>query len=180
MIDLPTYTLIHTALSLIALAAGLIVGAGLARGEASRSWSWLFIVTAFLTSATGFGFPVKGILPSHIVGVLALGTLAIAMAARFLWRFKGAWRWLYAVGIVINVYLLAFVTVFQAFGKVPFLHALAPTASESPFAVTQLTVLVLFLVLGIAAARRFRPGVDLEEAPIYGPRAGGIASSKSP
>jgi len=37
------------------------------------------------------------------------------------------------------------------------LHALAPTQSEPPFVVTQLVVLVIFVVLGILAIIRFHP-----------------------
>jgi hypothetical protein len=36
------------------------------------------------------------------------------------------------------------------------LHALAPTESEPPFRQTQLVVLVLFVLFGIIAVRRFR------------------------
>jgi hypothetical protein len=41
--------------------------------------------------------------------------------------------------------------------KVPFLHDLAPTGSEPPFAVTQGIVLLIFIALGVWAAMRFRP-----------------------
>jgi hypothetical protein len=44
----------------------------------------------------------------------------------------------------------------QAFMKVPGLNALAPTQSEPPFLVTQVVVLVIFILLGIVAALRFR------------------------
>ena len=40
--------------------------------------------------------------------------------------------------------------------KVPALKALAPTGSEPPFAAAQGVVLLVFLVLGILAFRRFR------------------------
>jgi hypothetical protein len=50
-----------------------------------------------------------------------------------------------------------FVLVVQAFGKLPALHALAPNGSEPPFAVAQGLTLVLFVVLGVQAFRRFRP-----------------------
>jgi hypothetical protein len=42
---------------------------------------------------------------------------------------------------------------------VPALQTLAPTASEAPFAVTQLLVLILFGALTIAAAKLFRPAL---------------------
>jgi hypothetical protein len=45
----------------------------------------------------------------------------------------------------------------QLFVKVPALKALAPTQSEAPFKVAQLVVLVLFVLVGIFAGKRF-PG----------------------
>jgi hypothetical protein len=57
---------------------------------------------------------------------------------------------------MIALYLNVFVLIAQLFDKVPALKALAPTKSEPPFMVTQLVVLVLFVALTIAAAKRFR------------------------
>ena len=57
---------------------------------------------------------------------------------------------------MIALYLNVFVGIVQAFQKVPALKALAPTQSEPPFAVTQLVVLALFVLLTIIAAIRFR------------------------
>ncbi len=45
----------------------------------------------------------------------------------------------------------------QAFEKIPALNALAPTQTEPPFKLTQLVVLVLFVLITIVAAIRFRP-----------------------
>jgi flagellar biogenesis protein FliO len=47
----------------------------------------------------------------------------------------------------------------QSFEKVPALHTLAPTQKEPPFAVAQLLVLVLFIVVTVFAVKRFRPDV---------------------
>jgi hypothetical protein len=49
------------------------------------------------------------------------------------------------------------VLVVQAFLKVPALHALAPQGKEPPFVLAQGLVLVLFVIAGILAVRRFRP-----------------------
>jgi hypothetical protein len=65
---------------------------------------------------------------------------------------------IYAVSVVIAVYLDAFVAVVQSFVKIPAVHALAPTQAEPPFAIAQGAVLVIFIVLGILAVWRFRPG----------------------
>jgi hypothetical protein len=62
----------------------------------------------------------------------------------------------YVVSAVLALYLNVFVAIVQAFQKIPALHARAPTGSEPPFVAVQAVVLVAFVVLGFAAARRFR------------------------
>ncbi len=52
--------------------------------------------------------------------------------------------------------LLSLVGLGAAFLRVEGLHALAPTQAEPPFAVAQGLVLVLFVVLGVRAAKGFR------------------------
>ena len=59
------------------------------------------------------------------------------------------------ISAVAALYLNVFVAVVQAFLKVPALHALAPKQTEPPFLVTQLIVLVLFVIIGIMAAKKF-------------------------
>jgi hypothetical protein len=104
-------------------------------------------------------FPFAGFLPSHATGILTLALLLLVAIAYFGFHLAGAWRWIYAVCVVATVYLSAFVTVVQAFLKVPPLHALAPAGSEPPFSISQGIVLLAFIGLGIAAARRFRPAI---------------------
>jgi hypothetical protein len=62
----------------------------------------------------------------------------------------------YVITAMIALYLNVFVLVAQLFMKVPALKALAPTQSEPPFMLTQLVVLVFFVVLTIAVAKKFR------------------------
>lgn len=157
MFDPTTFTGLHTWLSLIALAAGLVVLYGLIKGRDLPRWTALFLGTAVATSVTGFGFPFTGFLPSHGVGVVALVALAAAILARYGFRLRGLWRGIYVVTASLNAYLLVFVAISQAFLKVPALQAAAPTLSEAPFAVAQLAALLIFVGLGVAAVRMFRP-----------------------
>jgi hypothetical protein len=157
MFDPTTLVGFHTWLSLIALATGVVVTAGLLNGRSLPGWTGVFLATAVATSVTGFPLPATQFLPSHAVGILALASLTVAVLARYRYRMAGAWRWIYIVTAITNVYLLAFVGVVQAFLKVPALKTLAPTASEPPFAVTQLLVLVVFGALTAAAAKLYRP-----------------------
>ena len=156
MFDPTTLVGFHTWLSLIAIAAGIVVIIDLIRGPARPTWTAVFLLTALATSATGFVLPFERVLPSHIVGGIALVVLAVALLAQYRFRLAGAWRWIYAVAAIASVYLLAFVGVAQVFSKIPALHALAPTQSEAPFAVAQLAVLALFVALAVAAVRATR------------------------
>jgi hypothetical protein len=146
----------HTDLSLIAIVTGALAVLGLFAARESAVWTVLFLLTATATNVTGFFIPATQILPSHIVGALALIVLAFALVGRYGYRLAGPWRRTYAICMVISLYFLVFVGIAQAFAKAPALHALAPTQSEPPFAITQLVVLALFLVLAFAAARAFR------------------------
>ena len=86
-----------------------------------------------------------------------LVVLAVALAALYAFHLSGAWRSVYVITAVLALYLNVFVGVVQAFQKLPFLQALAPTQSEPPFAVAHLAVLAVFAVLGYLAVRRFHP-----------------------
>ena len=83
--------------------------------------------------------------------------LAAAILGLYVFRLSGAWRWIYIVCAVFALYLNCFVGVVQAFLKIPALKALAPTQAEPPFLVAQLLLLVVFIVLGFLAVRRFTP-----------------------
>jgi hypothetical protein len=144
---------IHTALSLIAIAAGVVVVFDLLRAGATPFWTVLFLATAILTSATGYLFPFNGVLPSHIVGGVALLVLAVVLAARYVFGLQGGWRKADAIGMVASLYFLVFVLVAQGFLKVPSLHNLAPTGSEPPFAIAQAVVLLVFVWLGVSVTR---------------------------
>jgi MFS family permease len=87
--------------------------------------------------------------------------LAVAILARYARDLAGHWRWIYVVCAMISLYLNVFVV--QLFQKVPALKALAPTQSEPPFAVTQLVVLALFVLLTIVAVIKFH-GEQLRRA----------------
>ncbi len=151
-----TFTIVHTAISLIGIVSGLIVMFGLLGGKQLDKWTALFLLTTVLTSVTGFLFPVDHILPSHKVGILSLLVLAVAIPARYFFHLAGGWRRTYVLSAVLALYLNVFVLVVQLFLKVPALKALAPTQQEPPFLVAQLIVLALFIWLAIAAVKKFR------------------------
>ncbi|MGC2353329.1 MAG: hypothetical protein WA496_08035 [Candidatus Udaeobacter sp.] len=151
------YTIIHTLISLIAIFSGVIVLFGMLAGNRLDGWTKWFLTTAVLTTVTGFFFPFHGFTPAIGLGIISLPFLAVTIFARCSKHLAGAWRWIYAIGAVICLYFNLFVLVVQLFEKVPALHAIAPTQTESPFKLTQLTVLMLSILFGIVAVVRFRP-----------------------
>jgi hypothetical protein len=158
--SLSAFTLLHVVISLIGIATGLVVAAAMLRSKAPNGWTALFLATTVLTSATGFLFPVDKILPSHIVGAISLVVLAVAIIALYSFRLAGSWRWIYVATALFALYLNCFVLVAQAFLKVAFLKALAPTQSDPPFIIAQVAVVAVFVLLGIKALRSFHPDAD--------------------
>jgi hypothetical protein len=160
--SLATFVLVHVVISLVGIAAGLIVMFGLLGSNRMTGLTALFLVTTILTNATGFLIPPlvsEKLLPSHIIGLLSLVLLAIACFALYVQKLSGAWRWVYVLTAMIALYFNVFVLVIQSFLKIPALHALAPSVppSEPPFAIVQGIVLVFFAIVIIGALRRFRP-----------------------
>jgi hypothetical protein len=156
---LQTFTLLHTAISLIAILTGLFVVAGMLKGQRAPGMTAIFLLMTLLTSVTGFMFPVplSPLLPSQATGIVALVVLLPTLAALYVFNLSGVWRPVYIIGAVISLYLNMFVLVVQAFLKVGFLKALAPTQSEPPFLVAQVVVLIALIAVGFLAVRRFRP-----------------------
>jgi hypothetical protein len=161
-LSLPAFTLVHVIISLIGIAAGLVVMFGLLGSKPMPRLTAIFLAFTILTSATGFLFPVKELLPSHIIGIISLVLLAIACVALYGMKLAGVWRPVYIVTAMISLYFNVFVLVIQSFLKVPALAALAPAVAPAPpggpvFAVVQGLVLVFFVVLTVGAWRRFKP-----------------------
>jgi hypothetical protein len=155
--DLQTFTHIHVAISLVAILSGLVVLFGLLTGRRLDHWTSFFLLTTMATSVTGFFFPFHGLTPAIVVGIISLLVLIVAIVARYVRHLAGAWRWVYVISATLALYLNVFVLIVQLFQNVPALKALAPKQTEPPFLVAQLLALILFVVLGIVAAIKFRP-----------------------
>jgi hypothetical protein len=147
----------HVLLSFAEMAAGVAVVYGLLTGRAYGGWTVLFFVTTILTDVTGFPLAPFGFDPPRAVGVTSLILLALALLAYYGFRLAGLWRPVYVVTVIMAFYLDIFVGVFQAFLKIPALHALAPTQSEPPFLVAQIVTLAIFALLGFLSLRKFHP-----------------------
>jgi hypothetical protein len=150
---------LHVVICFIALLAGALVLVGLCNGRHQPIWAAVLLLSTALICLTGFllpsppGTPTPD--PARIVGVIELVVVVIAALALYGRHLSRIWGGLYDVTVVLAVYLNAFVAVTQAFLKVGFLHALAPTGKEPPFLIAQLLTLALFVVVGVVAFKRF-------------------------
>jgi hypothetical protein len=154
--DFPTFALIHVVLSLVGIITGLVLVGGCMAGARFDTWAGIFLATTLLTNVTGFGFPFRTLLPSHIVAGISLLVLPVALAALYWKGLAGGWRRIFVVTSVIALYLNVFVLLVQLFQKTPALIAVAPTQQSPAFVVTQLILLGLFCWLGKAAVAGFR------------------------
>ncbi|MBR1220751.1 hypothetical protein JQ557_22305 [Bradyrhizobium sp. U87765 SZCCT0131] len=156
-IPTPLFLDLHVGLSLVGIAAGIICVIGMVNGRHHPSWTASFLITTILTGVTGFPLAPFGLDPPRIVGIILLCVLAGAVAALYFLPHVHAARGVYVVCAVMALYLNVFVAVAQSFQKIGPLHALAPTGTEPPFLIAQVSVLGLFTLAGYLAFRNFRP-----------------------
>ncbi|HEY1901250.1 MAG TPA: hypothetical protein VGG56_02390 [Terracidiphilus sp.] len=150
------FTLIHVILSLVGIGAGLVALLGLMGGKLYRGLTALFLATTALTSITGFLFPFHGMTPGIILGILSIIALLLAIVALYVGKLAGAWRGTYIISAGLALWFNFFVLVAQSFAKIPALKAIAPTQASPAFGITQLIVLVIFIVITTRAFKKFR------------------------
>jgi hypothetical protein len=154
-------TLSHVAITLIAIASGLVVLAQMLKSRISSGLTGLFLATSVLTSVTGFIFfhPAGAPTPAQITGVLALVILVPTLVGLYLKHLAGIWRPVYVIGAVISLWLNVFVGIIQSFQKVP--TPFQPMEGVPPggpvFGAVQGIVLIAFILAGWRATKKFYP-----------------------
>jgi hypothetical protein len=151
------FTELHVLISLIGIVSGFVVVFAMLNSNRLPGMTAIFLFTTVATSVTGFMFHFTSFGPPEIVGAISLVVLSVALLALYYYRLAGVWRSIYAATAVFALYLNSFVGVVQAFQKIAFLHALAPTQKEPPFTAAQGVLLLVFLALGVAATKKFHP-----------------------
>jgi len=144
-----TLTLIHVAISLVGIGAGLVVIYGFLTGARLKAMNLLFLVMTILTSVTGFFFSYKGVTPGIVVGAISLVVLAVTLVA-----LQKGWSKTYMITAIVAEFFNVLVLIVQSFQKVPALHALAPMGTEPITTVVKLVALLLFVGLGVLAVRK--------------------------
>ena len=84
--------------------------------SATKSFNLAAIRCAVLHAGAPAVHAALAALPSHLFGIISLIALAIALLARYSFRMKDSWRWIYAVTALFALYLNVFVLVAQDLG----------------------------------------------------------------
>ena len=143
-------TVLHVIISLIGIVAGLIVIFSFLRPGQPGRMNMTFLVFTILTDITGYiFFPYHGITPAIKLGALSLMVLIVAVIAL---RRKRTMT--YIVAAVVAEFMNVFVLIVQCFLKIPALHKLAPHGNDPIVGITQLVVLIGFIVLTVLAIRK--------------------------
>ena len=149
MFGLPLLTAIHVLITLVAIVAGFVVLIGLLTDKAMGTLTAVFLLFTALTNVTGFLFPIKGLTPALILGLISTVVLLLAVAARYSFHLRGLWRPTYVICAVTVLYFNVFVLIVQSFQKLSALHGISPNIAQG-------TALVLFIVTGGLAVMRFQ------------------------
>src|ERR1700744_5474274 len=112
-LSLANFTLLHVVISVVAIAAGLVVMFGMLSSQTMPAMTGIFLLTTILTSVTGFMFPFTQLLPSHVLAIISLVLLAVACVALYARHLAGFWRPVYVVSALVSLYLNVFVGVIQ-------------------------------------------------------------------
>jgi hypothetical protein len=168
-LSIATFTTLHVIITLIAIVTSFIVMIGMLGSKRLPGWTAICLLFTVLTSVTGFMFPISGFTPALATGVISLALLIAALIALYTKHLTGAWRWIYVVTAVAAFWFNVFVLIVQSFEKLSFLNPAAPMVGppfaepvNTRFIIAQAVALVLFLLIGIIAAKKFRPGSPLQ------------------
>jgi len=151
------FTYLHVFLSVVGLGAGVFVVIGFFSSKKFSILTSTFIVSTFLTSLSGFLFPFHGVSPGIVLGVLSIIVLFVAIYALYARKMAGVWRTTYVISACVALYFNFFVLVAQAFDKVRVLHSIAPSQTSPGFAISEVAVLVLFILITIRSVQKFHP-----------------------
>lgn len=162
------FTTLHVIISLIAVASSFVVMAGMLGSKRLPGWTAICLFFTVLTTVTGFMFPIGGFTPALGTGIVSSVLLIVALIALYARHLVGAWRWIYVVTAVAAFWFNVFVLIVQSFEKLLLLNPAAPMVGppfaepvNTRFIIAQAIALVLFALIGVIAAKKFRPNSPL-------------------
>lgn len=155
MFGLTTVGLVHTAISLVALASGIWA---LARDREISTFNTLgrtYLVTTFLTAVTGlFIFQHGGFGPPHVLSILTIAALAVGTAAALTKAFGRGSRYVQAISYSVTLFFHMIPGFTESLTRLPLGQPLLASA-EAPELKLISGVLLLLLVVGLVFQLRW-------------------------
>jgi len=158
-ISLSAYTTAHVVLSLIGIAAGVVVLLRPSRTPKLIGVTTLFLGTTLAGNVTGLlylvAFPRFGL--GHAIGVASLIVSVPTLLALYRHRLAGSWRQVWVSGVTTLVYLNAFIAVMQVFSKSGYLRTLPAAIPLSPPLLAHFLLVFVCLWLALHALGALHP-----------------------
>ena len=147
MFGLTTLGIIHTAFSLVAVAAGIVcfvrykeISTGTAAGQT-------YLVTTLITAVTGLGiFQHGGFGPPHVLSILTIGALAIGTLAAVTAVFGRASRYVQTIFFSATFLFHMIPGITETTTRLPLGAPLLPSADAPQLKVATLIFLVVYLI----------------------------------
>jgi uncharacterized membrane protein len=158
---------VHTAISLIAVAAGAIALFREGKITPSNMLGKIYVITTVLTCLTGFGiFQHGGFGKAHVLGIITLVVLAVAAIAGYSNLFGRLSPYVETVGYSATFLFHMIPAITETTTRLPLGAPLLPSADAPALQAASGVLLVLFLMGAALQVRALR--------------AGGVALSASP
>ena len=147
--------IVHMLSGLTGIVSGLVVVGGMFARKRMRKWVAVFLSATLAACVTGFYFlPVGGFTSAQCVGLFCSILLGMASYAFYIQELAGNWNQVYAVAVVEALFLNVLIAIAQSFQHFRFLKDLAPTQSSPIYVAVKLALLILFIAIGVLAAKR--------------------------
>lgn len=157
MFGLTTLGVIHTAISLVAVAAGAVA---LFRDGAiapRNALGMLYVIATVLTCLTGFGiFQHGGFGKPHALGIITLVVIAVAAIAGYTRLFGRASKYVATVGYSLTFLFHMIPGITETSTRLPLGRPLLPNAEAPELQVASGILFVLFLIGAALQVRRLR------------------------
>jgi uncharacterized membrane protein len=159
MFGLSPLGIVHTAISLIAVATGLVALVRDARISPRNLLGRTYIIATVLTWLTGFGiFQHGGFGKPHVLGIVTLVVLAIAWVAGRSSMFGRASRYVETVGYSATFLFHLIPGVTETTTRLPLGALLPPNADAPALQMAAAALFVLFLIVATLQVRAMRAG----------------------
>ena len=146
--------LLHVVTGLAGILSGVIVVGGIMVGRRVRWVNGVFMLMTLAACGSGFVFlPTDGVTSAQLVAFFVTLLLLIAAYAIYVGRLAGGWNQVHALTVVGVLFLNVLITTTQTFLHVAALKAIAPSEQSPIYVAVKITLLCVFVVVAIVAAR---------------------------